>query len=165
MTCRPILLAALLLASPLAAAEALYKCTDAKGAVSIQSEPCPKGSTQVWKREATPDPAPSPEELAARAALAEAEAARVAEAARLAQERRMAAQARIDEDKRLREAVAEAVTPPPRKSECTKAHDFNDLARQLAWLELTQLQRERLQRWVIEQCRDPDLLGGDGSQP
>lgn len=165
MTFRPILLAALLVASPLAAAEALYKCSDAKGAVSIQSEPCAKGSTQVWKREATPDPAPSPEELAARAALAQAEAERIAETARLAEERRLAAQARIDEDKRLREAVANAVTPPPRKSECTKAHDFNDLAQQLAWLELSQLQRERMQRWVVEQCRDPDLLGGDGSQP
>jgi hypothetical protein len=165
MTLRPILLTALLLASPLAGAEALYKCTDPKGAVSIQSEPCAKGSTQVWKREATPDPAPSPEELAARAALAQAEAERIAETARLAEQRRLAAQARIDEDKRLREAVANAVTPPPRKSECTKAHDFNDLARQLAWLELTQLQRERMQRWVIEQCRDPDLLGGDASQP
>lgn len=159
-------LAALVLAAPsIAGAEALYKCTDPQGAVSIQSEPCPKGSTQVWKREATPDPAPSPEELAARAALAQAESERVAEAARLAQERRMAAQARIDEDKRLREAVAEAVTPPPRKSECTQAHDFDDFARQLAWLELTQLQRERIQRWVIEQCRDPELLGGDGTNP
>ena len=151
--------------SPMAGAEALYKCTDAKGSVSIQSEACSKGSTQVWKREATPDPAPSPEALAARAALAEAEAARIADATRLAQDRRMAAQARIDEDKRLREAVADAVTPPPRKSECTKAHDFNDLARQLAWLELTQLQRERMQRWVIEQCRDPELLGGNAAQP
>ncbi len=165
MTARPGLLLALLLASPLAGAEALYKCTDAKGFVSIQSEACPKGSTQVWKREATPDPAPSPEELAARAALAQAEAERVAETARLAEQRRLEAQARVDEDKRLREAVANAVTPPPRKSECTKAHDFNDLAQQLAWLELTQLQRERMQRWVIEQCRDPDLLGGDGTPP
>jgi len=163
MNLRPIVLTALLLASPIAGAEALYKCTDPSGAVSIQSEPCAKGSTQVWKREATPDPAPSPEELAARAALAQAEAERTAETARLAEERRQAARARVDEDKRLREAVADAVVPPPRKSECTKAHDFNDLAAQLAWLELTQQQRERLKRWVVEQCRDPDLLGGDGS--
>ncbi len=164
MTFRPILFTVLLLASPMAAAEALYKCTDPKGAVSIQSEPCAKGSTQVWKREATPDPAPSPEELAARAALAQAESDRIAETARLAQERRMAAQARADEQKRLRDAVASAM-PTERKSECTQAHDFNDTAAQLAWLELTQLQRERMKRWVIEQCRDPELLGGDGSQP
>ena len=42
-------LAALCLA-PAARAEALYRCEDGKGAVSIQSEPCPKGMTQVWKR-------------------------------------------------------------------------------------------------------------------
>lgn len=164
MEFRPILLIALLLASPIAAAEALYKCTDPKGAVSIQSEPCAQGSTQVWKREATPDPSPTPEELAARAALAQAESDRIAETARLAQERRMAAQARLDDEKRLREAVASAI-PTERKSECTKAHDFNDTAAQLAWLELTQLQRERMKRWVIEQCRDPELLGGDGTKP
>ncbi len=161
---RPILLIALLLVSPMAAAEALYKCTDPQGAVSIQSEPCAKGSSEVWKREATPDPEPSQEEWAARTALAQAEAQRIAETARLAEQRRLDAQARIDDDKRLREAVASAV-PPPRKSECTKAHDFNDLAGQLAWLELTQAQREGIKRWVVVTCRDPDLLGGDDAQP
>lgn len=162
MNLRPILLAALLLGPSAAAAEALYKCTDPKGAVSIQSEPCAKGSTQVWKREATPDPAPSPEEMAARAALAQAESERIAETTRLAEQRRREAQARIDDDKRLRDAVASAV-PSQRKSDCTRAHDFNDTAAKLDWLEMTQLQRERLKRWVIEQCRDPELLGGDGS--
>jgi len=161
---RPILFIALLLMSPMAAAEALYKCTDPQGAVSIQSEPCGKGSSQVWKREATPDPEPSPEELAARTALAQAEAQRIAETVRLAEQRRLDAQSRIDDDTRLREAVASAV-PPPRKSECTKAHDFNDLAGQLAWLELTQAQREGIKRWVVVTCRDPDLLGGDEAQP
>ncbi len=159
----PLLFTALVLASPLAAAEALYKCSDPLGAVSIQSEPCPKGSSQVWKREATPDPAPSPEELAARVALAQAEADRIAETARLAEQRRLDAQARADEEKRLREAVASDV-PPPRKSECTKAHDFHDMAITLAWLDLNQAQREGIKRWVVQQCRDPDLLGGDGSE-
>ena len=60
-----------LLAAGPAAAESLYKCTDKQGAVSIQSEPCPAGSTQAWKRDATPEAGPSVEELAARAALAE----------------------------------------------------------------------------------------------
>ena len=164
MTLPRILLPLLLCASPLAAAEALYKCTDPSGAVSIQSEPCPKGSSEVWKREATPDPAPSPEEMAARVALAEAEAERAAETARLAELRRADAQARIEEEKRLREAVASAV-PAPRKSECTKAHDFNDQAAQLPWLDLNQAQREAIKRWVVQQCRDPDLLGGDGTEP
>ena len=163
MTVRPWLLAALLLAPSFAAAEALYKCTDPQGAVSIQSEPCAKGSTQVWKREATPDPAPSPEELAARAALAQAEAERIAETARLAEQRRLEAQARVEDDKRLRDAVASAV-PPPRRSECTQAHDFNDTATRLEWLELTQQQRERIKRWVVDQCRDPDLRGDNSTE-
>ena len=148
----------------MAGAEALYKCTSPAGAVSIQSEPCPKGSSEVWKREATPDPAPSPEEMAARTALAQAEADRMAETARLAELRRLDAQARIDDEKRLREAVASAV-PPPRKSECTKAHDFNDQAAALPWLDLNQAQREAIKRWVVQQCRDPELLGGDGTEP
>jgi hypothetical protein len=163
VTVRPWLLAGLLLAPSFAAAEALYKCTDPQGAVSIQSEPCAKGSTQVWKREATPDPAPSPEELAARAALAQAEAERIAETARLAEQRRLEAQARVEDDKRLRDAVASAV-PPPRRSECTLAHDFNDTATRLEWLELTQQQRERIKRWVVEQCRDPDLRGDNSTE-
>ncbi|MBW8367038.1 MAG: DUF4124 domain-containing protein [Arenimonas sp.] len=161
---RPMLILALLLASPLAAAQALYKCSDPQGLVSIQSEPCAKGSSEVWKREAAPDPEPSPEELAARAALAQAEAQRIAETARLAEQQRLEAQARIADEMRLRDAVASAV-PPPRKSECTKAHDFNDLALQLPWLELTQAQREGIKRWVVLTCRDPDLLGGDGVEP
>ena len=76
-------LAALCLAPP-ARAEALYRCEDGKGAVSIQSEPCPKGMTQVWKRETAPDPEPTPEARAAQAAAAEAEVQRQEEAARLA---------------------------------------------------------------------------------
>ncbi len=164
MTLHPVLLAALLLASPLAGAEALYKCIGPEGAVSIQSDPCPKGSTQEWKREATPDPEPTPEELSARAALAQAEAERIAETARLAEQRRLDASARVEDDKRLRQAVASAV-PPQRKSDCTLAHDFNDAAAAMPWLELTQQQRERLKRWVIEQCRDPGLLGGNATEP
>lgn len=150
----PLVLAVLLLAAP-AAAESLYKCTDAKGGVSIQSEACPKGSTQVWKRDASPDPAPSPEELAARATIAQAQADQAAENARLAEQQRLADQARRDEAARLLAAQAQA-GPPPRKSECTIAHDFSDAAEAKPWLDLTQAQREAIKRWVVEQCRDPD---------
>lgn len=162
MALRMLVLIALLLAAPGLRAEALYKCTDPKGAVSIQSDACPKGSTQVWKREATPDPGPTSEELAARAALAQAEADRAAEAARLAEAQRLAWQARRDEEARLRAAEA-AAGPAPRKSECTLAHDFSDAAAAKPWLELTQAQRERIQRWVIEQCRDPEAPVADST--
>ena len=144
-----------MLLAPAARAEALYKCTGEKGAVSIQSDPCPKGMTQVWKRDATPDPAPTPEELAARAALAEAEALRAAEQARAAEAARLAREAEAAEQARLRAAEA-AGQVPVRKSDCTIAHDFQDAALALDWLDLTQTQRERIRSWVIAQCRDPD---------
>lgn len=146
------LLCALLAATP-AAAASLYKCTDAKGAVSIQSEPCPAGSTQDWKRDATPEAGPSAEELAARAALAEAEARRAAEQARLAEEARLAEQARREEQARLRAAEA-AGERPATKSECTQAHDFADAAMAKEWLALDPGQQQRLRDWVVEQCKD-----------
>ena len=46
----------------------LFKCIDAAGVTSIQSEPCAKGSTVVWRRDATPEAKPTPDQ----AALAEA---------------------------------------------------------------------------------------------
>ena len=154
---RPLVLTTLLLATTPVLAESLYKCTDAAGAVSIQSEACPKGSTQVWKRDASPDPEPSPEALAALAAQAQAQANEAAETARLAEERRLAEQARREEDARIRAAVAEASPPPARKSDCTLAHDFSDTASaNQSWLDLNQAQREAVKRWVVEQCRDPD---------
>jgi len=157
MSLRPILLLALLLGAPPAVAGTLYRCTDAQGAVSIQSEPCPRGSTQDWKREAAPEPAPSAEELAARAALAQAEADRVAEQARLAEEQRLLEQARRDEAAR-QAALDTSRGPPARKSECTLAHEFSDAAAAKPWLELTQAQRERIRNWVINECRDPDRI-------
>jgi len=150
-----VLLLALVLAAPAARADALYKCTDAAGAVSIQSSPCPRGSTQVWKREATPDPEPTPEQLAARAALAEAEAQRAAELAREAEAARLAKEAEAAaEAKRLADEAAGI--RPERKSECTLAHDFADAVAAKPWLELGDFQQRRLREWVIEQCRDPD---------
>lgn len=146
------LLCGLLAAAP-AAAESLYKCTDAQGAVSIQSAPCPAGSTQAWKRDATPEPGPSVEELAARAALAEAEARRAAEQARLAEEARAADAARREEQARLRAAEA-AGERPATKSECTQAHDFADAAMAKEWLGLDPGQQQRLRDWVVAQCKD-----------
>lgn len=140
--------------SPAAAAESLYKC-DAQGAVTIQSEPCPRGSTQVWRRDATPETGPSPEELAARAALAAAEAERLAESARLAEQQRIAELLRRDDEARLRAAEVSGNVRPERKSECTLAHEFADAANAKEWLNLSQTQRNRLRNWVIEQCKDP----------
>lgn len=142
-----------LVLAPTAAAEALYKC-DAAGAVTIQSEPCPRGSTQVWKREVTPEQGPSAEELAARAALAAAEAQRLAEQSRLAEQARIDELVRRDDEARARAAESTARIPP-RKSECTLAHEFADAANAKEWLNLSETQRARLRTWVIEQCKDP----------
>lgn len=146
---------AALCVAPAARAEALYRCEDGKGAVSIQSEPCPKGMTQVWKRETAPDPEPTPEALAAQAAAAEAEAARAAEADRLAKLERLAERLEREEQAR-REAPAAPAERPPTKSECTLAHEFQEATQGMPWLELTQTQRERIRSWVIRTCRDPD---------
>lgn len=144
-----------LAASP-ARAEELYKCTDEKGAVAIQSDPCPKGSTQVWKREVVREPEPSPEELAARAELARAEAERAANQARLAELERQDAQAR-----RADAARAAAGDATRRKSECRLAHEFNDQALAFPRLQLTERQKAVLKEWVVEQCRDPDAPQAD----
>lgn len=146
---------AVLLCPHAARAESLYKCTGEKGAVSIQSEPCPKGMTQVWKRDTAPDPEPSPEERAAQAAAAEAEALRAAEADRLATLEQLAERL-AREDQSRRDAAAAPAAAPPTKSECTRAHDFQDATRDMPWLELTQTQRERIRSWVVRTCRDPD---------
>ena len=144
---------ALLLPAAPAAAESLYKC-DAGGAITIQSDPCPRGATQVWQRETTPDPGPSAEELAARAALATAEAERDAEQARLARQARIEELLLRDEESRARAAEAGGERPA-RKSGCTLAHEFADAANAKEWLNLSETQRARLRNWVIDECRDP----------
>ncbi|KAA2283964.1 hypothetical protein [Arenimonas fontis] len=141
LTCL-VLLGAVPAASP---AASLYKCEGEKGAVSIQHEPCPRGTRQVWKREVRPEPEPGPEELAARAA-AQAEAERAAEQARRQAQAEAEAQAR--EQERRREE---------RKSQCHLAHDFQDQALALDdILVLGEAQKQRLRDWVVETCRDPD---------
>src|SRR5438045_8812134 len=46
----------LLILAPVVHAGTLYKCSDVKDAVTIQSDPCPAGSTEVWKRDSAPAP-------------------------------------------------------------------------------------------------------------
>ncbi|GAB2498082.1 DUF4124 domain-containing protein [Arenimonas alkanexedens] len=41
-------------------AAALYKCLDARGHASYQSQACPVASEQVWVRDAAPEPAGEP---------------------------------------------------------------------------------------------------------
>jgi hypothetical protein len=53
--------------SPSASSAALYKCVDAAGHQSFQSQPCASGATQAWVRDATPEAEPSPAERRRRA--------------------------------------------------------------------------------------------------
>lgn len=61
---------ALLLVAPVADAGMLYKCSSAKGAVTIQSDPCPTGSTEIWKRDSTPAPQATLQQVVANSAQA-----------------------------------------------------------------------------------------------
>ncbi|MDY0021905.1 hypothetical protein [Arenimonas caeni] len=135
------------------AAESLYKCEGPGAAISIQSEPCPAGTTQVWKRDATPEPGPSAEELAARAAIADAEARRAAEEARAAEQARLAEAERREQEAR-RQAAGASGERPPTKSACTQAHDFSDAVLAKEFLRLTETQKADLRAWVVAQCAD-----------
>ena len=148
-----LLVSGLLVAAAPVAAESLYKCEGPGNAVSIQSSPCPAGSTQVWKRDATPEPGPSAEELAARAAIADAEARRAAEEARALEQARLAELERREAQARQREAEASGERPPT-KSACTQAHDFSDAALAKEFLRLTETQKADLRAWVVAQCAD-----------
>lgn len=53
-------------ASAPAASGLLYKCVGADGVPSYQSQPCGPEARSEWVREATPEPSPTPAQLAAR---------------------------------------------------------------------------------------------------
>lgn len=142
---------ALLIApSAMAAKNLLFKCVSAAGVTSIQSVPCPAGSTEAWRREAMPEPPPTPEQVAE----AEAKNRRDREIAR--------EQAEMLE-KKLRPPAPESVAPAaPAGAEqasvdaCQAAHDFATSVREKAWLALSEEQTQRLLTWVLEQCKPPE---------
>lgn len=130
----------------------LYKCVTTAGVTSIQSVPCPKGSTEEWRRDATPEPPPTPEQ----AALAEAKILRDQQTVR-----------------ELSEVVEKKLRPPPPTPDlpaaataaagseqaavdaCQEAQAFASSLRDKAWLGLTGEQLQRLYTWVAEQCKVP----------
>lgn len=152
---RVLVLASLLLATVGAQASTLYRCMSPTGVDSIQSDPCPKGTTQVWKRDATPELPPSPEKIAAQQARREQEAA---DARALSQ---VAGTAR---------PVPVTVAPPPPapvvvapvasvetpKGPCRRAHEFSADVRAKGWLEMRDDQLRRLDDWVAGECREPE---------
>lgn len=156
MTCvRGLLvLTCLLFASAAAQASTLYKCLGTTGLESIQSDPCPKGAKQLWKRDATPEAPPTPEQMAALQARRDRESA---DARAMSQ---VAGTSRI-------EAPAAPPPPPPApvvsvpapempKGPCRRANEFAADVRDKAWLEMRDDQLRRLDDWVAGECREPE---------
>ena len=125
----------------------LFKCVDAAGVTSIQSEPCTKGSTVVWRRDATPEPEPTPDQ----AALAEAKRLRdmqtVRELSEIVERRSRPQPAEPMEEARPKAADAKPLTA------CESAMEFSASVRDKQWLALTDEQMQRIYRWVAEQCK------------
>lgn len=125
----------------------LFKCVDPAGVVSIQSEPCAKGSTTVWRRDATPEPTPSAEQ----AAQAEAKIRRDQQAVRELSEiveRKLKPAPETDADDRRADAPAKS-----EPSACEAAQDFAASVQEKEWLVLSEDQVRRLYGWVSEQCK------------
>ena len=81
-------------------ADTLYKCVDAAGLTTIQNSPCPKGQTQAWARATTPEPPPTPEQLAEQQARREQADREAAERAKrkAAEVERARANAAVEEE-------------------------------------------------------------------
>lgn len=131
----------------------LFKCSDAAGAISIQSDPCAKGSTQVWRRDAAAEPAPTPEQ----AAKAQARRARDERAVRELSEE---VERRLHPEPLAPVKEAEATTADPVAAEtvsgpnrCEKAQDLARELRGMPWLELSADQSRRLHAWVATECQ------------
>jgi hypothetical protein len=147
-----LVLIALFAAAGTTRAATLYKCVGASGLESIQSDPCRKGETQLWKRDATPEAPLSPEQAAALQARRDRESADARAMSEVAGTSRAPAP-----------VVAPAPPPPPvvaavaetPKGPCRRAHEFSDQVRSNDWLDMRDDQLRRLDSWVAEQCRDP----------
>lgn len=127
----------------------LFKCVDSAGVTSIQSEPCAKDSTVVWRRDATRERKPTPDE----AALAEAKRLRDMQTVRELSEiveRRSRPQPQPPEpveEERPETAEAKSLTA------CESAMEFSASVRDKQWLALSVDQMQRIYRWVTEQCK------------
>lgn len=153
----------------------LYKCVDATGVVSIQAKPCPKGSTEAWKRAAQTVPKPTQAEIAEQQAReARNREAVVSETAEL--QRKLAAQAAPQppasapagshlagannpkEGSHMAPVApntAEDVPLPQSVSvnNCQAAQAFAAGVREKTWIGLTDDQMRRIFGWVSDQCR------------
>jgi hypothetical protein len=144
----------LLLAAPAAAAEKaeLFKCVDAAGVTSIQSAPCAKGSTQVWRRDAAPEAPPTAEQAAQAQARRERDERTVRE---LSQEVERKLKPAPPRDERAPEPAAPTADDAPAEApdRCAQAQEFAAQVREKEWLGLSEDQVRRLYGWVATQCQ------------
>lgn len=136
----------LLLAASQANASALYKCEGPKsGEISIQSDPCPAGSKQIWKRDGTPEPEPSSEQLQAR----ELQRQKNAEAART-----LSRMAGTDGGGNRSAARGSKSKVNPAAKRCTTAKQQAKVIRDRDWKKLTVERLRQLDTWVDAECQD-----------
>ena len=153
---RVLVLCLALLSTPVALADKnmLFKCVTAAGVTSIQSDACPAGSIQAWRRAATPEPAPTPEQAAQ------------ADAKRLRDQQTVRELSEIVEKKLqpppptpAAPTVATAANPAGTEAAavdaCQAAQSFAGAVREKDWMGLTDDQVRRLYGWVAEQCKAP----------
>ena len=126
---------------------ALFKCIDAAGVTSIQSDACAKGSTQVWRRDATPEPLPTADQAAQ------------AEAKRLRDQQTVRELSEIVERRSRPRPPEPVMEEKPKLQEaktltaCDSAQEFSASVRDKQWLALSDEQMQRIYRWVAEQCK------------
>lgn len=137
----------------------LYKCVDAAGVVSIQSEACPKGSTQAWKRDATPEPALTPEQAAQIEAKTRRDQQTVREQLEIV-DRKLQPPAPAAAPEPAAKAADEPASAPGEPAKelggvdpCEAAQQFAGSVREKSWLALTEEQTRNLYSWVAEQCK------------
>ena len=173
------LLLAPLVVAPAADAGMLYKCSTPKGAVTIQSDPCPTGSTEVWKRDSAPAPQPTIQQVIGNPP-ARAPKGTVAPAVSTPPPARMPS--RPPGPMPSMAATPPPPTPPPAafvpppstpstiplqwhdepetpagqapptNNACDSAKAFANSVNDKVWLGLTQDQEQRLYGWVMDQC-------------
>lgn len=148
---RSTLVLCALVAGPAAAEEKnlLFKCVDAAGAISIQSSPCAKGSTEAWRRDANAEPPPTPEQQAQAEAKRQRDLQTVRELSEQV-DRRLAAKKEPPPAPAADRKDEAAAAPPDR---CTQAQDFAAQLRDKQWLALSEDQTRRIYAWVSEQCK------------
>jgi len=156
-----ILLAVGAFALPLAASaedtKTLYKCVNAKGVTSIQSKPCPAGSTEAWKRAAETEPKPTAQDVAAAQAREARNQQQVKELSAEVQ-RKLAEQ---QTPPTVVGATPAATTSPTPAAElpavvydnCQAAKAFATSVQEKTWIGLTDDQTRRIYGWVADQCR------------